>query len=153
VSHFDPAEKSLWLQRVCEDNYRKLERLVPDLQALADGQMATGLSGLPPLHVSILERSPYTLLLELTHHFSFEAGSLVEPAVRIRVCFDARTAEVLSDHVRADVMLIPYDQREPSLVLDYKWRLNYFLSRWLEHCLDYQYDTIDQGSSADAVVA
>jgi uncharacterized protein YqiB (DUF1249 family) len=138
VSHFDPAEKSLWLQRVCEDNYRKLERLVPDLQALADGQMATGLSGLP--------------LLELTHHFSFEAGSLVEPAVRIRVCFDARTAEVLSDHVRADVMLSPYDQREPSLVLDYKWRLNYFLSRWLEHCLDYQYEGVDQGAPADAVV-
>ncbi len=151
MSQFDPAQKSLWLQRVCEDNYRKLEVLVPDLQALADEKKATGLSGLPPLHVSLLERSPYTLLLELTHHFSFEAGSLVEPAVRIRVCFDARTAEVLSDHVRADVMLSPLDQREPGLVLDYKWKLNYFLSRWLEHCIDYQYETVDQGLPVDSI--
>ncbi|NTV79110.1 MAG: DUF1249 domain-containing protein, partial [Clostridiales bacterium] len=26
-------------------------------------------------------------------------------------------------------------------IMDYKWRLNYFLSKWLDHCLqaDYQF--------------
>jgi uncharacterized protein YqiB (DUF1249 family) len=139
MSSFHPVEKSFWLHRVCESNYRKLTDLVPDLTRIGETSTAK-VHGKPALHLRLLERSPYTLTVELTHDFSPGFEVLSEPAVRIRVFLDARTAEVLCDHARPELReALREAVEEPQAVLDYKWAINYFLARWLDHCLSNEY--------------
>jgi uncharacterized protein len=134
MTAFNPVEKSLCLHKVCEANYRKLASLVPGLLQISDIATAV-VAGKPALHLRLIERSPFTLLLELTHDFADGHAALAEPAVMIRVCLDARTVEMLSDYTRPLVHQALSEPMIPSAVLDYKWSLNYFLSRWLDHCL------------------
>ncbi|CAL1240059.1 DUF1249 domain-containing protein [Candidatus Methylocalor cossyra] len=137
MSVFCPVEKSFWLQKVCESNYRKLLDLLPDLSRA--GAVATARTmGRPPLYLRLLERSRYTLLLELSHDFAPEHGRSREPALKIRICLDSKTAEALSDHCRPFV-LDALKKEQARAVLDYKWSLNYFLARWLDHCLAKNY--------------
>lgn len=138
MSVFYPLEKSFWLHKVCEANYRKLTDLVPDLARIVDTATAR-VNDKPALHLRLLERSPYTLTVELTHDFARGYEPLVEPAVRIRVCLDSKTAEVLSDACRPFVRDALRDEASARDVLDYKWSLNYFLARWLDHCLSSEY--------------
>ncbi|MGZ8216022.1 DUF1249 domain-containing protein [Methylomagnum sp.] len=138
MSAFYPAEKAFWLHKVCEANYRKLADLIPDLSQMGDAATALA-DGKPALHVRLLERSPYTLTLELTHDFAGGYEALAEPAVKIRVCLDAKTAEALSDATRPSVLDALRHETSAGAVLDYKWTLNYFLARWLDHCLSSAY--------------
>jgi uncharacterized protein YqiB (DUF1249 family) len=138
MSVFYPAEKSFWLHKVCEANYRKLTHLVPDFNRIGDAATASA-QDKPALHLRLLERSPYTLTLELTHDFAQGYEPRTEPAVRIRVCLDSQTAEVLCDACRPVVLDALRDDRTARAVLDYKWSLNYFLARWLDHCLSSEY--------------
>lgn len=134
MSVFTPVEKSLCLHRVCEANYGRLVRLVPDLSRIAHAATAR-VAGKPALHLRVLERSPFTLVLELTHDFARGQAVHLEPAVRIRVSLDARTVEMLCDSARPLIHDVLQHDALPGAVLDYKWSLNYFLSRWLDHCI------------------
>ena len=143
MSSFSPVEKSLWLHRVCEANYLRLLKLLPQLEGMTHVITAEPAApGKPALRFRLIERSPFTLLLEVTHDFIGPFQILEEPQVRLRVSLDAKTVEMLSDHERPaleDVL-----GREPPAieVLEYKWTLNYFLSRWLDHCLEAEYCAI-----------
>lgn len=138
MSRLEPQEKSYWLARICEANFERLLRLAPDLESMPASTIAQA-KGKPLLRLELLEQSPYTLTLELSHCFGFE--SLLEPAVKIRVYLDARAVEVLSDHARPHVHAALRNEPKAREVMDYKWTLNYFLSRWLDHCLasDYRF--------------
>lgn len=132
---FSPVNKSYWLQRVCEGNYDLLRRLIPDLDRLPAGNARVGGEELA-LFVHLRERTPYTVTLELSHRFGALAEeSLAEPALRVRMFLDARIAEVLGDHDRPPPAQLFHGHTAPRALLDYKWQLNYFLQRWLEHCL------------------
>ncbi len=135
---FEPQEKSYWLAKLCEANYERLLRLIPTLRGVAESSVAFA-DGKPSLHLELLEHSPYTATLELSHCFCKGFDDLLEPAVKIRVYFDARAAEVLSDHARPVVREFLRNERKPREIMDYKWALNYFLSRWLDHCLACNY--------------
>lgn len=148
---FNPVEKSLWLQRICEANFGRLARLVPDLRQIGPSATAR-VAGKPALHLRLIERSRHTLVLELTHDFAGRHGMLAEPAVRIRVCMDARTVEMLSDDARPRVHEALDGPVVPDAVLDYKWTLNYFLSRWLDHCLAGHYRFQDSGPVREAAL-
>jgi uncharacterized protein YqiB (DUF1249 family) len=134
MSLVNPVNKSICLEQVCESNYQKLFRLIPDLMAFKKTAI-----GLAPhhttLHLEIIERTPYTLTLELSHCFN----KSLAPAVKIRVYLDAQLAEVLSDHARADVAHVFKDYGLSLEIMNYKWRLNYFLQKWLDHCLKKDY--------------
>lgn len=134
----EPVEKSFWLAKLCEANYERLLRLIPDLGGMAPSAVASA-EGKPALHLALLEHSPYTLTLKLSHCFSHGFEALLEPAVVIRVYLDARAVEVLSDHARPKVHEALRHYAEAREVMDYKWALNYFLSRWLDHCLASNY--------------
>ena len=131
-------EKSACLAKVCEANFERLLRLIPNFADLAECSVARA-DGKPSLYLQLLKHSPYTLTLELSHRFSKESDSLVEPDVKIRVYLDARAAEMLSDHARPRVHEALSQGRQAKEVLDYKWSLNYFLSQWLDHCLANEY--------------
>lgn len=132
---FSPVNKSYWLQRVCEGNYELLRRLIPDLDGLPRKNCRLGGEGLA-LFVHLLERTPYTLTLQLSHRFGAAAqDGVLEPALRVRVFLDARIAEVLGDQNRPPPSRLLHHAGPWRALLDYKWELNYFLQKWLEHCL------------------
>lgn len=57
------------------------------------------------------------------------------PEVRIRIYLDAQLAEVLSDHARSSVSHVFKEVGLCREIMNYKWRLNFFLQKWLDHCL------------------
>ncbi|MEI6353085.1 MAG: DUF1249 domain-containing protein [Methylococcus sp.] len=138
VYRFFPEEKALWLHHLCEANFSRLERLIPSFGEIQEESVGRA-TGKPALYFRLLERSPFTLVIELTHDFSGEPQLIFEPNVRIRVCLDARTVEMLSDDERPHVHLALRDAEAPEAILDYKWEMNYFLARWLDHCLQADY--------------
>lgn len=138
MSLVNPVNKSICLEQVCESNYQKLFKLIPDLMAFKETAI-----GFAPhhtmLHLEIIERTPYTMTLELSHCFNKNNEEFLAPAVKIRVYLDAHLAEVLSDHVRAGVSDVFKDPGLSREIMNYKWRLNYFLQKWLDHCLKKDY--------------
>ncbi len=133
-----PLNKSFCVQNICEANYLKLFSLIPELREIDDS--AQGFSdGKPMLHIHILEQSPYTKTIQLSYFFENNAEALLEPAVKIRLYFDVCTAEVLRDYKRVEVSKAVEDISLSSDIMDYKWRLNYFLEKWLDHCLKADY--------------
>jgi uncharacterized protein YqiB (DUF1249 family) len=138
MSFVNPVNKSICLEQVCASNYQKLLKLIPDLMAFKN----TAVGHAPhhtTLHLEIIERTPYTMTVELSHCFSRNHDELLEPAVKIRVYLDAQLAEVLSDHARAGVAQVFKDPGLSREIMNYKWRLNYFLQKWLDHCLKKNY--------------
>ena len=133
-----PVNKSFCLQNVCETNYRKIFCLIPNLRKIETA--VQGFShGKPVLHVQILEQTPYTKTIQLSHFFENESEVLLEPAVKIRLYFDVCIAEVLRDYKRIEVASAIEDIGRSKEIMDYKWKLNYFLDKWLDHCLKNDY--------------
>ena len=138
MSQLRPVNTSLCLEKICESNYQKLFRLIPDLcsfQKAAIGRTQNK----PALYLDVLERNPYTLTIELSHCFDRHLHELLEPGLRIRVYLDAQLAEVIRDHVRPAVDKVYKNPGSAREIQDYKWRLNYFLQKWLDHCLKTEY--------------
>lgn len=141
MSQLRPVNTSLCLEKICESNYQKLFRLIPNLRALQ--KTAVGrTTQRPALQLDILERNPYTLTIELSHCFSQPLAELLAPAVRIRIYLDAQLAEVIHDNDRPAVARVYQDPGRALEIQEYKWRLNYFLQKWLDHCLktDYRFE-------------
>lgn len=129
------------LQEVCESNYRKLLRLIPHLSCLEE-QAVAHLGGKPALHLKLLEKAPYTLVLELSYCFDHGASPLFEPALKLRVYLDAAMVEVLGDNDRPRPRNTkPVDHQ----TLVHKWQMNYFLDKWLDHCLRHGYRFVTEG--------
>lgn len=126
------------MEQVCASNYEKLFRLVPDLKSL--GSNAVGRApNHTNLYLKVLEQTPYTMTIELSHCFCKKPEEIVEPGVIIRMYLDVQLAEVLSDHARPNVNHVFKDYGLCIEIMNYKWRLNFFLQKWLDHCLDKDY--------------
>ncbi len=139
MSQVHPVNKSLCLEKLCESNFQKLFSLIPDLcsfQNHATGQTTNK----PTLYLKIIDRSRHTITVELSHHFNKNLENFMAPAVIIRIYLDANLAEVLKDHARTDVSRIYKDPGQSKEIMNYKWRLNYFLQKWLDHCLQTNYE-------------
>jgi uncharacterized protein YqiB (DUF1249 family) len=135
----NPINKSFNLQGLCESNFRKLFQLVPHLLNI-EYEATSQANGRPALLVRIVDRSRYTVTLVLTHHFALEREANKEPELRIRVYLDARSAEVICRSTPLNHSAGRVDHRpSPEIVLDHKWTVNYFLEKWLNHCLEQGY--------------
>ncbi len=138
MSLVHPVNTSLCLEKLCESNFQKLFRLIPDLETFR--HKAVGYTQQKPaLYLKVLERSTYTMTIELSHCFNRQLEDFMEPAVKIRLYLDAQLAEVLRDHARHDVSKVYRCPSQSVEIRDYKWRLNYFLQKWLDHCLKTEY--------------
>lgn len=152
MSFLNPVNKSYCLQTICESNYHKLLRLVPNLPSV--NQLAVAyVDGKPSLYLNMIEKNPYTLTLELSHYFRENRESSFEPALKIRVYLDTQSVEVLCDHSRPFIRNAFHKNSSARDVLDYKWSLNYFLEKWLDHCLRYGYRFIAGNNSYYACAA
>ena len=140
MSFVNPVNKSYCLEQICESNYQKLLKLIPDLLTLKETAIGIAHQN-TTLHITVIESTPYTMTVELSHCFNKNLDEFLEPAVKIRLYMDAQLAEVLSDHVRASVAQVFKNPGLSREIMNYKWRLNYFLQKWLDHCLkkDYQF--------------
>ncbi|MEQ1557546.1 MAG: DUF1249 domain-containing protein [Methyloglobulus sp.] len=147
MSFLNPINKSQCLEEVCEANFQKLFQLIPDLRIFKD--KATGIAPCNTLlYVQIIEQTAYTLTIELSHCFSKKPDELMVPEVRIRLYLDAQLAEVISDHARASVNHVFKDFGLSREIMNYKWRLNFFLQKWLDHCLTKGYRFTPQAELA-----
>ncbi len=142
----NPVNKSLCLEKLCETNYQKLFRLIPDLLSIEENAVGYA-AGKPDLYMDVVDKTPYTLTLQLTHCFSQKPDEFFEPAVKIRIYLDARLAEVVRDHTKSDVSRTINRLKKIAEIMDYKWSLNYFLEKWLDHCLHNDYHFEESGQS------
>ncbi len=134
MSFLNPVNKSLCLEQLCESNYQKLFKLIPELMGFEKYAMGTAPNN-AALYLDIIEQSPYTITIELSYSFHENLEHLLSPTVSIRLYLDLQLAEVLSDHARASVKLVFKNVGMCREIMNYKWRLNYFLHKWLDHCL------------------
>lgn len=134
---FEPVNKSFCLEQICASNYQKLFKLIPDLSGLQKAAVGSAPSH-TNLYVDVVDRSVYTMTIRLSHCFNLHTDERLEPDVIIRIYLDAQLVEVLGDHARQPVTRV----FKPALsadIMHYKWRLNYFLQKWLDHCLSKNY--------------
>lgn len=126
------------LMMLCEENYGALLRLAPHLPQL-QGQLRSKPEGMAELTLSIVEQSPYTTTLRLTHLLQVESMAqhqhLSEPDALLRAYHDAEQVEVLN--LRQTVLPILSHYQAPALAA--KWRVNLFVSKWLGYCLHQGY--------------
>ena len=126
------------LTAVHESNYAKLERVVPQIQALSGDVKISANAPDQLIEVCILERTKYTTALRLSLKHANASRWLPEICMHIRTYHDARVAEALSfqHHARFDSK---YDYPNPSMYhRNEKQQINRFLSEWLDHCLKSQ---------------
>lgn len=147
MSLVQPVNTALCLEKLCESNYQKLFRLIPNLRSF--DKTAVGMTNnRPALYLDVLERNPYTLTIELSHCFKQSLPELILPAVKIRIYLDAQLAEVIRDVDRPNVDHVYKDPGSLVEIRNYKWRLNYFLQKWLDHCLKTEYAFSSQAIEA-----
>ncbi|MCW9078972.1 MAG: DUF1249 domain-containing protein [Gammaproteobacteria bacterium] len=118
------------LLELCEENYRCLHSLAPQLKRL-QGKHCSSRPDHQDLHLTILEQTPYTTLLRLTYEFPNDDGGLSDPDVLLRVYHDARQVEV--EDLRQQNLPTRRLYEAPGLMN--KWRLNLFVSKWLAFCV------------------
>ncbi|HZX25347.1 MAG TPA: DUF1249 domain-containing protein [Woeseiaceae bacterium] len=123
------------LMTLYESNYLRLLRMAPTLRAMKGGHVSR-VGGDCDLHLSVLERTPYTSTLAMTYRFEEAGGSIADPDLTVRVYFDGCLAEAmhLADQHHHELFrrLASEFRRE----LDSRWARNVMLNKWLEYCLD-----------------
>jgi uncharacterized protein YqiB (DUF1249 family) len=118
------------LLALCEESYRHLHHLVPQLRRLR-GEHLSSRPGHQDLHLTILEQTRYTTLLRLTYRFAHPEGGTSDPDVLLRVYHDAQQVEV--EDLRQQALPTQRLYEAPGLLN--KWRVNLFVARWLAFCI------------------
>ncbi len=114
---------------LCEENHRLLLELAPGLRHM-EGLHCSRRPGGMDLHLEIIEQTPYTTCLHLTYYFDHHEGQIPDPDAVLRVYHDARQVEVVD--LRQSALPVVAGYHPPSL--RNKWRVQIFLSKWLDYC-------------------
>jgi uncharacterized protein len=113
-----------------DENYQRLIRLAPNLKTL-EGRFISRLKDGVDLHLEILEQTPYTSLIHLTHHFHQTTGCFADPDAKLRVYHDSRQVDVLDLRQSA----LPLQRWGSNPTLEQRWKINLFLSKWFIYCV------------------
>lgn len=116
---------------LCEENFARLSRLVPDLAARPSGVYGSRCSEGVDLYLEVEEQAPFTTILRLTYFFPVQGIPLPDPDARLRVYHDACQVEVID--LRQTVLPLRTDYRSPALAE--KWQVNLFIGKWLAYCV------------------
>ncbi|HEU0196105.1 MAG TPA: DUF1249 domain-containing protein [Nevskiaceae bacterium] len=116
-----------------ERNFRLLQRLVPELDLPFDEAVSRA-GDEPPLCLAVLERARYTVEFRLYYRYAGGATG-PRPDVRIRVCRDAATTELLGAPPASCWPFVDEAVQSADEFLDEQWRRNHFLNRWFEYLL------------------
>ena len=121
---------------VAEANYALVMRVAPSLRAGADLAIGvTGPSGVTAeVRFTVRERGPFTTLFDVAETHATD-GWVVPMAATVRLCHDARVAEVTEYH-RQRRLQARYPYPNPAMLQpDEKLQVNRLLGEWLAHCL------------------
>lgn len=120
------------LGALCEENYRLLQRIAPDLAEM-QGRYLSPVAHHPPLLIDITREGPFTSKVRLTHLFRVvEDDSLhSDPDVSMKIFTDTGQIEVLE--IRNQQRL-PVQGLYSTPGLQQKWQANLFLGNWLSYC-------------------
>ena len=80
----------------------------------------------------MLDRGPYTTMLQLTYAFDAADRALDAPDLAVRIYHDARVAEA---HAFGSVSA-PARRPVDGDALAARWARNAMLNKWLEYCVD-----------------
>lgn len=121
------------MHQVCELNYGRLLRLLPDCDT-EDLQYQFNVSRSLHYTIKIIECSRYTSTLEMSQksHAGFE---FLRPVVQVRLYHDAKMAEVLSSQ---NIGSLKPSYQYPNIKMyqrNEKEMVNIFLAEWLQFCL------------------
>ena len=130
IPHPDPNTFA-GLMEIYENNYIKLRRLCGNFNVL-DEYSFSRVSKALDLHLQIIERTKYTITLNLTYRFADQNDNKSKdlPNLLIRVYFDAMQAEVLHREIKRAASHPLTGSR-----LRNKWKDNRFLYKWLSFCI------------------
>ncbi|KXJ48422.1 MAG: DUF1249 domain-containing protein [Cycloclasticus sp.] len=119
-----PINKSFCLQMLCEENYVKLLRLVPNINQGDFSSVA--------IQTNVLATGPFTFTAYI-HPIASNTRS-AESGFKCRIYLDTKSVEVLN----IDAYSIPHQQQttSPKAILNNKWALNYFFEKWLSFQLN-----------------
>jgi uncharacterized protein YqiB (DUF1249 family) len=116
------------LMTLYESNYIRLGWLAGDLRGLS-GEHRSRVARDVELKLTVLERGPYTTMLQLTYAFGGEPAWSDAPDLGVRVYHDARVAEAHAFGTAAR-------QAADAGDLGSRWARNVMLNKWLEYCVD-----------------
>lgn len=122
------------LQAICEANYFRLRKLMPEMAVQNERQitLSVGDEAEQRLEMRVIERCRYTTMLQLSHQQ--EDQWLQPPSMEVRLYHDASMAEVVAAYNRRRFRgVYPYPN-EQMLQPDEKFQLNNFLGEWLSYC-------------------
>ncbi len=122
------------LQALCEANYLRLRKLMPDIAVKDERQIVLCIEGEQQqrLVMQVIERCRYTTMLRLSYQQHNEW--LQPPSMEVRLYHDASMAEVVAVYNRRRLHgVYPYPN-EQMLQPDEKFQLNRFLGEWLGYC-------------------
>lgn len=122
------------LQDVQSEIYRQLQLLLPDQIAFHD-HLVSRVSGSPLLRLEVLERHTYTTFFRLTYQFSGASNTCFAPNAHIRYYHDARLAEATSFDEDQGCARTADPAYPPRQLLQFLWRQNRALDRWLDYLL------------------
>ena len=130
IPHPDPNTFA-GLMEVYENNYIKLRKLCGNFNVLHEYSYSRVSQALD-LHLRVIERTKYTITLNLTYRFLEQRDNEPKdaPNLLIRVYFDAMQAEVLHRDIRQASQNLSKDSW-----LRNKWKDNRFLYKWLSFCV------------------
>ncbi|HFQ92039.1 MAG TPA: DUF1249 domain-containing protein [Chromatiales bacterium] len=124
------------MMQLYEDNYRYLLRVLPDIRAI-QGTIVSEYDGRPVMFVDMLEQCPYTSIMAVTHYLSKGSHFVPDMELRLRVCHDARVAEVTSYQQHARLLPVYHVPNRSMYQRHEKKQVNLFLREWLLFCLRY----------------
>ena len=116
------------LMSLYESNYIRLGWLTRDPTRL-EGSHRSCVEGDCDLLLSVLERGPWTTILQLTYLIDERGTRRERPDMRVRVYHDARLAEGQSWEGRAN-------RARAERELHQCWARNVMLNKWLEYCVE-----------------
>ena len=134
LARFQQPRNLAALISLYEANYRRLVRLVPDLDHL-EGSVVSRVAGTLDLYLGVLERRPYTTTLGLTYRFDTSSGLVLDPNARVCVYHDVRAVELLGCCRRSHGPGPPPIRARRIPEIDRKWNTNLFLLKWLKFCI------------------
>ncbi len=130
----DQAKGFCSLMSLYEENYVRFNQLVCNLHDMGEHSWSRRIGDID-LYLRILERHKYTTMVLLTYRFQSREGQLSTPDIKICLYHDARQAEALScchqDRKRYGWL----DRSACHSNIQWRWRMNRFLFKWLNYCL------------------
>lgn len=130
----DQAKIFHGLMSLYEENYVRFNQLVCNLDDVSEQSLSRRIGDVD-LHLRILERHKYTTTVLLTYRFWCEEGEVSTPDIKIRLYHDTRQAEAIACRRQDRKCSGRFDRNACHSNMQWRWRINHFLFKWLNYCL------------------